>query len=280
MYPTILVPLDGSELAETILPVARDLARRSHAPLLLLRIAARGANTEAAAYLHKQASALQAAGCEAATVVRSGPVAETILAHADEVRADLIAMSTHGRGGLSRVVMGSVADRVVRGGRMPVVLVRAGTEPRGQFALRRILAPVDGTPLAEQSLVHAQRLAGAFDAEVLLLSIWDGMGYQLGSFPANELEMKKQEEHAIAKYYIIETTHRLQKQGVRVHWKLLSGHVSQCIVETARANGSDLIVMATHGLTGISRMVEGSIADEVLRTSPVPLLLVRGIAPQ
>jgi len=66
---------------------------------------------------------------------------------------------------------------------------------------------------------------------------------------------------------------------VRVHWKLLSGHVSQSIVDTARSNSSDLIVMATHGLSGISRVVEGSISDEVLRASPVPLLLVRGVAP-
>lgn len=279
MYPSIIVPLDGSEIAETIVPLARDLSRHSRGSLTLLRVASRGAEADALSYLQKQAAALQAAGCAATTIVRAGPVAETILACADELRADLIVMCTHGRGGLSRVVMGSVADQIVRGGRTPVLLWRAGVAPRPEFTLRRILAPVDGTPLAEESLVHVQRLAAAFDAEALLLSVWDGMGYQLGSFPENELEAKKQEEHASAKYYIIETTHRLQKQGVRVHWKLLSGQVSQCIVDTARANGSDLIVMATHGLSGISRVVEGSVSDEVLRLSPVPLLLVRGVAP-
>jgi nucleotide-binding universal stress UspA family protein len=242
-------------------------------------VAVRGAQAEARAYLQAQAAGLQKNGCTVAVEVRSGPVADTILAFAEASAADLIAMSTHGRGGLSRAVMGSVADRVVRSGRLPVLVRRAAEgAPRG-FNLRRLLVPVDSTPLAEEALVHAQRLAAACDAEVLLLYVWDNMGYQLGSFPENELGAKKQEEHAAAKFYIIETTHRLQKQGVRARWKLLSGPISQCIVDTAHSSGADLVVMATHGLTGISRMVEGSISDEVLHATQVPLLLVRGAEP-
>lgn len=273
MYKRVLVPLDGSPASETILPVVRALVRQHNAAVTLLRVAPRRAEAEAREYLRARATELDATGvaCE----VRRGPVARAIRACAEETRAELIAMCTSGREGFRRMVLGSVADSVLRRGRLPVLLVRAEGMQTKQFRLRRILAPVDGSAQAESGLLHAQRLARAFDAEVLVLSVWDSMGYRLGSFPENELEMKKQEEHAKAKFYIIEATHRLQAGGARVHWKLLSGPVSQCILDTAKVNSSDLIVMATHGATGITRIVEGSIAGEVLRDAKVPVLIVR-----
>jgi nucleotide-binding universal stress UspA family protein len=144
MYKRIAVPLDGSKLAEEVLPHVREIARCMGSEVVLVRVAGSASydylladplvaasvqenlEAEAADYLRLLVDQLQEQGLRASarTVHESGPVADTIIACAHEVEADLIAMSTHGRTGPSRWLLGSVADRVVRGAGMPVLMIR------------------------------------------------------------------------------------------------------------------------------------------------------------
>lgn len=142
MYKKILVPLDGSPLAEAVLPHAQALAKSEGAELVLLRVAVdpgaefafadpalaasivQDMEEESKAYMAGIAAQMQSAGYQAVTMMREGPIAETILAVADETQADVIAMSTHGRSGLSRWLMGSIADRVVKHSHVPVMVIR------------------------------------------------------------------------------------------------------------------------------------------------------------
>ncbi len=144
MYKKILVPLDGSEFAEAVLPHVRELALCTGAEIVLLRVAVRPMYTgaaseppstvaalnesdqEPAAYLERVAGELREQGLKVTTEVCTGPVAETILEYAEGVHADLVAMSTHGRSGLARWFIGSVADKVVRAAKLPVLLARPG----------------------------------------------------------------------------------------------------------------------------------------------------------
>lgn len=142
MYKTILVPLDGSPLAEAVLPHAKALAKSEGAQLIILRVAAdpgaefafsdpaiandmvQQMESETSKYMADLSASLMAEGFNAQTMVREGPIAETILAVAEETKADVIAMSTHGRSGMRRWLMGSVADRVVNHSHVPVMLIR------------------------------------------------------------------------------------------------------------------------------------------------------------
>ncbi len=142
MYKKILVPLDGSPLAETILPHAQALAKSEGAEIVLLRVAADPAaefafsdpalaanfvqqmESETSQYMSDVQARAASNGARVSTIVREGPIAETILAVADEIQADVIAMSTHGRSGMRRWLLGSIADRVVNHSRVPVMLVR------------------------------------------------------------------------------------------------------------------------------------------------------------
>ncbi|MBI5877663.1 MAG: universal stress protein [Chloroflexi bacterium] len=142
MYSKILVPLDGSELSEAVLAHVRTIARCMNAEVLLVRVPVvlpydyniidpelissleANAKSEIQAYLEKQVALLQAEGINARMFVGEGLVADTLLQLADSERCDLICMSTHGRSGFARLLMGSVADKVVHGAKIPVLLIR------------------------------------------------------------------------------------------------------------------------------------------------------------
>ena len=141
MYKKILVPLDGSQLAETVLPHARALAKSEGAEIVLLRVAvtpdeslftrnpAEGSNIvklieeEAQDYMQAEISKLKKKRVKVSGITREGPIPETILDVAEETHADIIAMSTHGRSGIQRWLMGSVAERVVHFSPIPVMLI-------------------------------------------------------------------------------------------------------------------------------------------------------------
>jgi nucleotide-binding universal stress UspA family protein len=160
MFSKILVPLDGSQLAEQVLPYVRSLAQRTQAAIILLRVADHPArqyyveglavnatqsddsHAHCEAYLYRIAESLTNASFLVNYAVKGGPIADIILDYADELQADLIAMSTHGRTGIGRWLLGSVADRVVHGSHIPILLIR------GQVA-------ENATPIAEQSTIRS-----------------------------------------------------------------------------------------------------------------------------
>ncbi|MEN9934033.1 MAG: hypothetical protein RLZZ387_612 [Chloroflexota bacterium] len=311
---TIVMPLDGSALAEHALPYARLLASLLGAPVRLVRIVtpdeiqavlirlassperAQGADTDlqrehhaideltrrATTYLADQAQQLHKAGVRATTTTGLGLPAEAI---ADLARTEpdaLIVMATHGYGGLRRWTLGSVADKVVHATTTPVLLVRVGvTAPEPPSALRRILVPLDGSALAAQALPVALELAGAARAELILLQAvlpFNELGWDLaplaGPIPTAALEEELMQTSAQLRL----AAERVARPDLTITPIAELGYPADVILEEADRRRADLIVMATHGRSGLRHWVLGSVADKVLHGAHTPLLLVRASA--
>lgn len=307
MYEQLLVPLDGSELAEKTLPYVEVLAPKLRAEVVLLRavnieLLARylpegplppdvyqrviDAETEAAAdYLNGVAERLRSLGIATRVEVPLAPPASAILDAVAHARSTLITMATHGRTGLARFALGSVAELVVRGAEAPVLLVRALTEQ--PHALDPILVPLDGSPLAEVALPHAEALAVALAARVVLVRALDPAEApevrtalkEAGSAlePLPDWVLTHTHPAVDAAGYLKQIDERLRTVGIRdVRYEVVLGPAAEAILAAVARHGAGLIVMATHGRTGLQRWVMGSVADRVLHTVTVPLLLVRG----
>jgi nucleotide-binding universal stress UspA family protein len=304
MYSKIVVPLDGSELAEGVLPhvaeVIRD--RGSHVYLLTVASVARGTapaltdllsssgNTheerqrveqEVTAYLREVADELEPVAAEVQVGVRFGRPAEEILTFAGEVKADLIAMSTHGRSGISRWVFGSVTDRVLHGALCPLLLVR--TAPvQTPIAYQRILVPLDGSETAERVLSHVSALirpnyTRIFLTSVLPTGLSDRTVTLLASSPPglqlSTTALSKAEVQLTA--YLRSVAAALRERGAAVHTAVRRGAPADEILACAAESEADLISMTAHGLSGVSRWVYGNVAGKVLQGAHCPILLVR-----
>jgi nucleotide-binding universal stress UspA family protein len=284
MYKNILVPLDGSAVAEQALPLAVGLARRAGAALDLVRVhvlyalADPGAAwlpydpSEDAAVREQELTYLTevAQRCRGQTsgpvscAVGNGLTADGILERARETAADLIVMTTHGAGPVSRAFLGSTADELVRRAPVPVLLTRPrrpAPDAAGEPAVRRILIPLDGSPASELILRPALALARLAGASCTL-------------FHVAEPSTSAADQVGPARDYLAALVRRLPGQAPEVRTRVVVGrHAATCILEEAR--GYDLIALATHGRGGLKRLLLGSVADKVLRGAGAPLLLAR-----
>jgi nucleotide-binding universal stress UspA family protein len=294
----ILAPLDGSELAERALPYAEDLARRVGSELVLVRAAmlfpfqkthlsepARERVEEAEGYLEGVARTLRGRGLEVRTVAPYTWPEVEIAAEARRQEADLIVMSTHGRGGLGRWVYGSVAERVVAESPVPVMLVRAWKGQSGPIwhgEHRCILVPLDGSELAEAALPVARALVDALHGRLVLLRVepfasWDspviasiGPGDE-STGPTAVPDWDDEQERLRTE--ALEYLSRLRGDS-EVRAELRSGFPVEAILDAAREHGAALVVMTTHGRTGPGGFPLGSVADSVLRQGSMPVVLV------
>jgi len=231
-----------------------------------------------------------AAGVEVS--VCFGRPADEILTFVGEVGADLIAMSTHGRSGISRWVFGSVADRVLRGATCPVLLVRAG-RTQLQTVYQRILVPLDGSELAEQVLPYvkalvrpiqtspleggSRRVTRVFLVSVLTTGLGDRTVALLTSYPPGLRLATTALHHAEIQLrsYLRSVAAALRDQGAVVHIAVRQGLPADEILAYAADVEADLISMTTHGFSGTSRWVYGNVAGKVLQGAHSPMLLVR-----
>lgn len=311
MFQKIVVLLDGSELAEQVLPHVEVIigGRGSDVRLLsvvpaptpvaiaVAEIYPAYATTdflageaeereriqqELSRYLEGVAERLRPVAASVQTVVRSGQAAEEILRYAEETQADLIAMSTHGRSGISRWVYGSVADKVLRGAECPVLLVRVRpAQPSEPPTHRRLLVPLDGSALAECVLPHVRGLVQPGQTQIHLLSVLpaglDRTVTLLTSYPPGLQISASARSQARAQLdaYLRGVAAPLRELGASVRLEVRDGHPADEILDYAEEIRADLIVMNTHGLSGVSRWVYGSVADRVLRSASCPVLLVR-----
>jgi nucleotide-binding universal stress UspA family protein len=301
MLERILVPLDGSPLAEGILAQLRPLLLRRDAEVMLLRVVPFPVSTrvydtslraeahlEAKRYLSDMEKLLADKGVRVRTASGEGAPAEEILDAAAREGATMIAMSTHGRSGIARWILGSVAEKVVRASKVPVLLMRsfagapAAPAPKEERALKKILVPLDGSETSMAVLPHVAELAKLYDATAMLLYVEETVFYPPGSFagamvglpvvPPPEPETPRGGGESALKYAI----DRLVSAGVRDVITLTSGgDPAVQILEFAARKMADAIAMATHGRTGLSRWVLGSVTEKVLRASPLPMLVVR-----
>jgi nucleotide-binding universal stress UspA family protein len=309
MYRSILVPLDGSTFGEHALPLAIGLARRSSATLHLVHVHV----PLAAAYLENVAAfedtieleykkqhgdylaatverVRQVAPVQVQLVLTEGEIVSSLGATAERTGADLIVMTTHGRGVLGRFWLGSVADELLRQSRLPLLLVhpRDGqADLRQQLVPRHVLLPLDGSPLAEQMIAPALALGSLTEADYTLLRVIHPVAPVVTPVPdgalgtrvqalINRIDEAQEELRQEAEKYLSGVAKRIRTGSVQVQTKVAVGEpAAAAILREAAAPAIDLVALATHGRRGLSRLFLGSVADKVVRGACVPVLVHR-----
>ncbi|HWO40721.1 MAG TPA: universal stress protein [Candidatus Eisenbacteria bacterium] len=287
MYSKVLVPLDGSRLAEQIVPYAAVFAQAYGVPIELLKITDPDARepfwppSPDKDYLTEYASKLFPPSLRITSVEEQGKPAEVIVDRAKADLACLIAMATHGLSGLRRWFLGSIASKVVQTTRNPLLLVRTVEQDRAPAAvsLRSVLVPLDGSALAEAILPHVIDLARRLALDVHLVRVFAlpldtyvvGDAVYIGDLP----ERRRAIQEDIVRY--LETVaEKLKASGLtRIVTSALEGDSASEIIEVARTTPDSLIAMCTHGRSGPSRWVLGSVSEKVIHGSRDPVLIVR-----
>ncbi len=309
MYTRILVPLDGSKLAEQVLPYVRILAKGLHSQAELLRVVeplppiglmdpyrevhrqqlTASLTNQAKDYLEEIAEPFRDDRPTVSYSVRHGNPESEIVSEAESGPATMIAMSTHGRSGLGRWALGSVADKVLHVTNLPLLIVRPqeqkASEREGK--LENVIVPLDGTEMAEQALPHLTRIAKALGLKVILVRVTPSAGEYhryTENFPEGGaapvyvrqfLEVSENVDSQAMGYLHEVKTKLLQQKVSSVDEHLLHGHPAAAIVDLARQTPHNLIVMTTHARPGLQRWVLGSVADRVVRHSRNPVLFIR-----
>lgn len=295
---TILVPLDGSATAEKVLPCARYLAAKFTAPVELLSvidvadIAANLDNEKGrffdamleqtvrqlTGYLRGIASTFPGGAVRCS--VEKGKPADIIIEKTAAEKKLLITMASHGRSGLNRFLLGSVAEKVLRGSANPLLLIRAGAAAKatGTAVFRSILVPLDGSALAESVLPRAAEMARRLDVEVELFRAYhipyNVYGDESGSFES--IEQLPAALRAETEDYLEKKSAELRVLGApRVTWVAREGLAGDEIIRLGRNTKDSLIAMSSHGRSGVKRWLLGSVAEAVARHSGDPVLIFR-----
>ena len=297
---SVLVPLDGSSFAEQALPLARQLAKASSAVLRLAYVHTpsttwdpgvefsmfdpeieRQVRERELAYLGNIAKRMvNGGGLHVECVLLNGSIAEALVDYVERTGTDLVVMTSHGRGGVGRLVLGNVADQLVLKLHTPVLVLRpeekkTGTPP---VATHRVLVPLDGSPLAESILDQAVAFARLTGSELLLLSVVQPIPVLLPPFVWQPEKLLESPEHREleARRYLGRLTRTLRGQGLTVESRVRRGaRVGREILQAAGEEQCDMIAMATHGASGLDRIMLGSVADKVVRHADMPVLVLR-----
>jgi nucleotide-binding universal stress UspA family protein len=292
MFKHLLVPLDGSHLAETAVPVAAGLAKMLDAPVTLLHIIEQNAPeavhrdrhltnaAEAEAYLKDVA---QRFSVKVETHVHTAPVedvARSIVDHAaDEFQPDLIILTSHGNGGVHDLIFGTIAQEVVASGGTPVLLLKP-TEPVGALTLHRILVPLDNESIHDAVLPLAIQLAKVSSAQLDLLCVIPTPGTDSGEHAAagSMLPMTAAAyldiAEEIAHEHFQNHLNDFEEAGIPATAEIARGDPAPVIEKTAERLSSDLIVFGTHGRAGLDAFWNRSVTAAVSRRTQIPLLLV------
>jgi nucleotide-binding universal stress UspA family protein len=286
-YKKILVPLDGSGLAEKALPYAKSIAKLKNSNVLLfavsLTIFVDRRDRLFASYLEVSAKELNKKGIKATTATSYGDVAREIVKYANNNKIDLIVMATHGYSRAKQWMFGSITQKVLYGTEIPVLLIKSKSpEVSGEF--NRILVPVDGSPFSEATLPYVEELTKKTNKEILLLHICEPpIVPSYGSQPINPTWKKYrdnmwEETEKLSTNYLNKTMAVLKKKGLKVKSRVIkaqSGEVAKTIMQISKEENIDLIVIATQGRTGVRGWVYGSVASKIVEDSSQPVLLVR-----
>jgi len=271
MYQTVLVALDGSRNAEKVLPYIGPVLRSTGGKAVLLQVlpAAEPAPEAAAkAYLGSVAARLSRKKVRVEGEIARGDAAVAIIRAAERRGADLVAFTTHGRGGLSQWLFGSVAQKILRGCERTLLVVRAHEKPRP--AVRRVVAPLDGSVGSEAALPHAFTLARAFGAVVELLHVADDTGIEAADSKLRGW-VGREKRRLEGRFREIEGA----RPDQRFERTVVEGSAAAKIVERGEGKVPSIIAMGSHGRTGFSRWVYGSVSEKVLQASKAPVLVVR-----
>lgn len=305
----VLVPLDGSELADRAIPWADEIAGPLQAEVELLRVIPHnvrlevleaelqlgrgfgpqvsGAGSDDSGIQILEAEAQEAQGALSrrrsrfrrarsidARVLR-GDAADVIVARAQEWAATLVVMASHGRSGVARALLGSVAGAVIRRSGVPVLVVRSDLLAPARVP-QRVLVPLDGSDLASAVLPCVVPLAKQLDSTLVLISVAElppqSLPVQGASIPLGRMPVHPP---AQAMEYLDRVADDLRAQGVACEVRVEHGDPASAITRAADGSGCDLIAMSTHGRHGLGRWALGSVTDSVMRRAQVPVLAVR-----
>lgn len=271
-FRRLLVPLDGSDLAERGLAYAVRLARPLAVGLTLLRVtASRRQVADARRYLESVAGRARAEGGSVDIVTPVGdPASEVLSAERD---GDLVVMTSHGSTGLERFLLGSVADRVVHYGPAPVFLARAFRPVA--TTLSPVLIPLDGSEFAERILPYARLFARALQADIKLVRVIYTRTFDTVAYPPQITAMTLEWERAEGTRYIQTQIGSLERDGLRVRGSVREAEPFEAICGAAAEEEGGFIAMATHARAGLSRTLFGSLAARVGESAVDPVFLLK-----
>lgn len=296
-FNKILVPLDGSELAELALKPALTLAQAVQAEVILLRsmipvytampvvageyewawpeYAREQARTEVKGYLEAVRARQAQPNLPLRAMAVEGDAASIILDVAEEQNVDLIVMSPHGWSGANKLLLGSVTERVLHQASCPVFVVRSARD------VSRILLTLDGSPLAETAVAPGLALADAFNARPTFLSINEPItvsskwGLQQKWQSSEEGQQMRQQGRAEKEQYLHDIAARYEEIVDQIALEVIDGPAVEKILEFVDLHGIDLIVMSTHGRSGLRRWLYGSVTAKVMRSTQSSMLIIR-----
>jgi nucleotide-binding universal stress UspA family protein len=300
MYRVIMVPTDGSGFDREAIRVALRMSERSGAKIRLVRVLATGSFFGMAAATEGTAVAAEivrserdralgelyalAAECRVTSTadltvdLHTGPVADVLEGYARRHDVDLIVISTHGRSGLSRLTLGSVTDSLIRHTTIPVLVVKPPTSylnPQINEAFRHIVVPLDGSTLAEQILPRVMALATIEDAEITLLNVLIPRSHSQKDIVDPSLPWWDK-DISVARQYLFGIAAKLRRNGIPVTTDIVIGeNVPNTIGDFASRERADLIAIATHGRGGLARLIHGSVADAVMHSARMSMLVLK-----
>jgi nucleotide-binding universal stress UspA family protein len=296
MFKRLLVPLDGSRLAESALPAAAYLAQILAIPVTLVHVLERNApaeihgehhltsRDEAYAYLDEVASRAFPTDVDVERHVHTSEVSDVALSierHVVELNSDLVVMCTHGRSGVRDFLFGSIAQQVIALGKTPVLLIQPTiNETVNNFSCRSILIPLDGNPDHEQALPLVAELARACSSSIHLVMVVPTLGTLSGEKAATARLLPGATSALLdltqegAEKYLQQHIAKLKEQEIAVTSEVARGDPITSIVRTQNEMNADLIALGTHGKTGTNAFWSGSLTPKIATRTNIPLLLV------
>ena len=286
MSQTVVIALDSSDLSARAMPFARTAAHLWHGRMVLVHATVHSGRAGACSVegqLSQLVSALRSEGINADAMLRAEPPARALVGVARAEHADLIVMASHQRHGLNRWLHGSVTEDVLQNTSTPLLVVPAKAVQSSGRTLR-VLVPLDGSPAGEAALDFLSGRSSARPMEVLLLRIvavgpwfvgWDS-AVVVPPMDENDVEAEAQS----ARTYLAQHAEGLSAEGLRVQRQVIetAEPIARGILDIAQREEVDAIALGTHGKGGLARVVLGSVSEEVLEHSPVPVLLVHSQA--
>ncbi len=287
MWERILVPLDGSNLAELALPYAEELAAAFNSEVILLYVSEPAEDQYRhmhQLYMEDLAGRMRNRVSKVSPLVLAGEPAKEIIDYAEKNDINLIIMTSHGRSGIMAWATGGIASKVLHATRVPLLFIRVTKPPQRvprKRLLNRILLPLDGSEAGEAAVRYIGELMDRLELEVILFGVVPagqhirtvgGLDYIL--YPEQHLELVKAE----AREYLDQVYRQLKGRKGRVRVRIKVGDIAQEIIKFAEETSASLIAISSHGHSGMTRWVFGSIANKIVQVSNTPVLVVRAPA--
>ena len=279
MFNKIIVPLDGSNGAEITLPYAAEIAAAFKSEVILATVSETGTPDKShlfEAYLKRVSADLERSGVKTRTCELEGKAADEILKLGASEKTDLMIIAAHGATGGNPQMPGSIAGKILSGSGKPVLLVRTKREAGTGRLIKRILVPLDGSPMSERSLKLVEPAAAGLGAEVILFQAVEPVRYVPGfeTMVPNVVLPSDDEIKRSAGKYLTDFAAPFKARGARLSTAVVADAPAEAIIDYSDSGNIDLIAMTTHGFSGIKRWVFGSTTQKVLQAGSKPILVI------